>query len=105
MRTEKLRTVNNDIVDYKPLMANDFKVYVDVNENRLKDGKVIPLSFVWEDGNRYEIDRVIDIRPAASLKAGGTGLRYTVRVRYRETYMFLEEDSGLSRWFMERKRL
>ena len=96
--------MDNGIVDYKPFMTNDFKVYVDVNEDRLKDGKVIPLSFVWEDGSRYEIDRILEIRPAASLKAGGAGLRYTIRVRHRETFMFLEEDDGVSKWFMERKQ-
>ncbi|MDR0491060.1 MAG: hypothetical protein LBH28_07435 [Oscillospiraceae bacterium] len=84
-------------------MSCDIKVYVDVNEDRMKDGKVVPLSFVWEDGRRYEIDRILDVRPAASLKAGGAGMRYTVRVRNRETYMFLEEDSGAVKWFMERK--
>ncbi|MCL2126567.1 MAG: hypothetical protein FWH33_11375 [Oscillospiraceae bacterium] len=84
-------------------MEADYKVYVEVCENRLRDGKVIPLTFVWEDGNRYEVDRVIDVRPAASLKAGGAGLRYTVRVRGRETFMFLEEDGGVSKWFMERR--
>jgi len=92
-----------NIIDYKPYMDSDYKVYVDVNEDRLKDGKIIPLSFVWEDGNRYEVDRILDVRPAASLKAGGAGLRYTVRVRYKETFMFLEEDGDVSKWFMERK--
>jgi len=95
--------MSSNIIDHSPYMANDFKVYVDVNEDRLKDGKVVPLSFVWEDGCRYGIDRVLDIRPAASLKAGGAGLRYTVRIRHRETYMFLEEDGNVSKWFMERK--
>ena len=85
-------------------MDNDYKVYVDVNEDRLKDGKIIPRSFVWEDGNRYEIDGILEIRPAASLKAGGAGLRYTIKVRRRETYMFLEEDGGISKWFMERRQ-
>ena len=95
--------MSSDIVDYREYMSNDHKVYVDVNEDRYKDGRLIPLSFVWEDGNRYEIDQVLDVRPAASLKAGGAGMRYTVRIRSRETYMFLEEDNGLSKWFMERR--
>ena len=93
----------NDIVDYKDYMDSDCKVYVDVTEIRQKDGKLIPMSFVWEDGNRYDIDRIIEIRRAASLKAGGTGLRYTVRVRSHDTFMFLEEDRGVGKWFMERK--
>ncbi|MCL2060931.1 MAG: hypothetical protein FWH01_18040 [Oscillospiraceae bacterium] len=86
-------------------MSNDYKVYVDVNEDRLKDGRLVPLSFVWEDGERYEIDKILDVRRAASLKAGGAGLRYTVRVGRRETFMFLEEGSDGAKWFMERRRL
>ena len=93
----------SDIIDYMPYMENDSKVYVDVNEIRLKDGRLIPISFVWEDGNRYEIDKVSEVRPAASLKAGGAGIRYTVRIQNRETYMFLEEERGVGKWFMERR--
>jgi len=92
-----------DIIDYTPYMHSDYKVYVDVNEDRLKDGQILPRSFVWEDGCCYEVDKVIDVRPAASLKAGGAGLRFTVRVMHKETFMFLEENGGTFRWFMERK--
>jgi hypothetical protein len=95
--------MSNHPIDYKPYMENEKKVYVDVTENRMKDGSLIPLSFVWENGVRYEVDRVIDVRPAASLKAGGAGLRYTVKVRMRETHMFLEEEEGKAKWFMERR--
>ena len=84
-------------------LVNDRKVYVEVNADHKRDGTIFPRSFVWEDGNRYEIDRVTDIRPAASLKAGGMGLRFTVRVCRKEVFMFLEEDHGADRWFMERK--
>ena len=95
--------MDTDIIDYKLYMENDYKVYVDVNEDRHKDGGITPRSFVWEDGNRYKIDKVLNVRPAASLKAGGVGLRYTVRVGGRETYLFLEEDKTGAKWFMERK--
>ena len=93
----------SEIIDYKPYMESGCKVYVDVNEDRLKDGRLIPLSFVWEDDVRYEVDKVLDVRPAASLKAGGVGLRYTVKVRGREVFMFLEEGRDAAKWFMERK--
>lgn len=77
------------------------KVYVKVNADHSPDGKVTPNYFLWENGHRYEIDRVLDIRRAASLRAGGIGLRYTIRVLGKQTYMWLE-DSSL-RWFMETK--
>lgn len=78
------------------------KVYVTVTVRYDADGGVSPLSFVWEDGRHYEIDRVLDVRPAASLRAGGTGLRYTCRVRGRETYLYF--DTFEDRWFMERRK-
>jgi len=88
-------------------LINDYKVYIDVNEDRLKDGKLIPLSFVWEDGQRYDVSKVLEIRRAASLKAGGYGLRYKVRVITpyvtKDVFMFFEEDFGTPKWFMERK--
>ncbi len=91
------------VIDYREYMAADNKVYVEVNEDRQPDGVILPRSFVWEDGKRYDINAIKDVRPAASLKAGGAGMRYTVRVGLRETYMFLEEDHGVGRWFMERR--
>lgn len=77
------------------------KVYVEVNAEFMPDGMVIPLSFTWEDGRTFEIDKLLDRVRAASLKAGGVGMRYTVRVKGRETYMWLEDDCN--RWFMEGK--
>jgi hypothetical protein len=78
---------------------NPNKIYISVKAVFYPDGGFKPTSLIWEDGREYEIDRVTDIRRAASLKAGGTGIRYTCKVRGKEVYLFLEED----RWFMERK--
>ena len=89
-----------ELQDY---LTNDKKVYVEVNVNHMADGRILPRSIVWEDGQRYIVNNIVDIRPAASLKAGGCGLRYTIKVGKREAYMFLEESRGISRWFMERK--
>ncbi len=76
------------------------KVFVAVTAHFDKDGDIIPLSLTWEDGICYEIDKVLEKRRAASLKVGGTGLRYTVRIQGRETFLFLEEDTH---WFVEGK--
>ena len=93
----------SNAIDYRPYMESDHKVYVSVIEVRYKDGRLMPLSVIWEDDRRYKIDKVLDIRPAASIKAGGAGMRYKIRVRDRETYLFLEEDKAGAKWFMERK--
>jgi len=60
-------------------------------------GKITPLSLLWDDGRTFDIDRVTDIRRAASLKAGGIGLRFTCLIRGKEVYLFKDED----KWFME----
>jgi len=77
----------------------DTKLYVGVSARFEPDGRMTPLSVVLEDGSEYEIDRVLDVRRAASLKAGGVGMRYTVRIGRRSTFLFLEEN----RWFVERR--
>ena len=77
----------------------DTKIYVDVTAEFSKDGILTPKSFVWEDGSVYEIQRIKDVRRAASLKAGGVGQRYTCVVDGREVYLFYEDNNM---WFMEK---
>jgi len=84
------------------------KVYVPVVASFDTEGRLIPRELVWEDGRRYTIDRVLDIRPAAALKAGGQGDRYTVQICKQQSYLFFERCSQLTgesvgRWFVERK--
>ena len=73
------------------------KKYVEVTARFDTEGRVFPLKILWEDGSSYFIDKVLDVRPAASLKAGGAGIRYTCRINRQEKYLFLEEN----RWFVE----
>lgn len=73
------------------------KHYVQVIASFDADGRITPLRIVWDDGRHFDIDRVLDRRRAASLKTGGTGIRYTVRVHGRTTYLFFEDP----RWFVE----
>ena len=86
---------------------NTVKVYVDVEASFDCDGLMLPRSLTWEDGSVYEIDRVIAIRQAPAMKAGGQGDRYTVVLENRERYLFFErptdaEDTFMvGRWFVE----
>lgn len=81
-------------------MNDNPKVYVAVTARFETDGRLAPLSITWEDGSEYGIDRIVDVRRAASLKAGGAGIRYTVKIGNTETFLFLEEN----KWFVERKK-
>ena len=53
-----------------------------------------------EDGHVYEIQKVTDVRRAASLKAGGAGIRYTCIVDGKESHLFYEDNNM---WFMEER--
>jgi hypothetical protein len=87
---------------------NDIKVYVKVVAEFGSDGRLMPREITWEDGRKYTIERVTDIRPAAALKAGSQGDRYTVRIGGKESFIFFERSAGTSgnnigRWFVERR--
>lgn len=75
------------------------KVFVKVLSETDTTGAVRPVSITWEDGRVYPIDRVTDVRRAASMKAGGMGMRYTCIIRNRTVFLFFEEP----RWFLEAK--
>ena len=76
-----------------------YKKYVDMIVRYFPDGTIKPMAVWWDAGKVYEIDRILDVRPAASLKAGGAGIRYTCLILGKQTYIWLEE----SRWFVEAK--
>lgn len=75
------------------------KVYVDVLIKQDREGRITPLSITWEDDRVYEIERITRVCRAASLKAGGAGIRYTCVIRNKETFLFLENN----KWFVESK--
>ena len=88
------------------------KVYVGVDVAFDDSGRMRPRVIHWEDGSRYKIDRVLDVRPASAARAGGQGDRYRIRLLGKETrwetYIFFEHNADCSsqipaRWFVERK--
>ena len=75
------------------------KEYVDILVAVTADGFVRPVKLKLGDDAVFTIDRVIDVRRAASTRVGGTGIRYTVEIAGTRTFIF--EDDG--RWFVEAK--
>lgn len=73
------------------------KLYVKVRADFTLDGRIVPLMLRTEDGPACRIDRIVDVRPAPSLKAGGQGMRYTCRVGERTLMLFYDEPY----WFIE----
>lgn len=85
------------------------KVYVGVYTYTTPDGRIMPFAVRWPDGPRYTIDEVRDVQRAASRKAGGAGVRYTIRIGERTTHLWQEPSTGQKDaqgeylWFVERR--
>ena len=73
------------------------KIYVEVDAHFDVNGQLFPTAITWEDGRQFAIDRVLDARRAASLKAGGIAVRYRVRILGKERYLWYEGPG----WFVE----
>lgn len=76
------------------------KVYVEVEVTHRVDGTARPNIITFENGRKYEIDRVMQRCRAASTKVGGTGIRYTVQIYGKSAFLFDEENG---KWFVEAK--
>ncbi len=73
------------------------KRYVEVLAHFSFEGEIRPFKFRDEEGGVYRIERILDVRPAASLKAGGAGIRYICRVGPNVIHLYHDGDS----WFIE----
>ena len=80
-------------------MIGDFmtKEYLKIFAVFTSDGRVIPKSFLYKDGNIYRRDKVLHVARKASLKTGGSGICYTIMIDGQEKYLFRDED----KWYME----
>ncbi|MFA6282224.1 MAG: hypothetical protein WCY05_06980 [Candidatus Omnitrophota bacterium] len=75
------------------------KKYVDIIIKVSTSGKVTPMAILWDDGRKYDIDKVIDVRYSAS-QTGEGGIRYKCLVQGKEVFVF--EEQGKKRlWFIE----
>ena len=81
------------------MSAHCRKAYVSVNLDVDQEGVFHPRFIRWKNGLIFQIDQILYKCRAASKKVGGGGIRYTVQIRGRESYLFQEG----SKWFVEAK--
>ncbi|WP_231999813.1 hypothetical protein [Intestinibaculum porci] len=74
-----------------------YKRYVTVISVNRKDGSLVPIYIIWEDGTRYKIDQIIKIINAKASEVGGVGKMYQVRIGRHIRNLFYEKN----RWFVE----
>ena len=75
------------------------KVYVSVMAKFDLEGNVTPVSVIWEDGRRYEIQSVLGAAQAANPIGGGMGMRFTCFINGVTTYVYFENP----KWFVDAK--
>lgn len=72
-----------------------YKKYIDVVVHINKVGAIKPLFIIFDD-EKYAIDRILQIKKAAS-PLGGSGILYECKIQNSVRHLFLEKD----RWFIE----
>lgn len=73
------------------------KAYVSVNLDVDKEGVFYPRLIRWDNGLVFQIDQILYKCRASSKKVGGGGIRYTVMIKGKETFLFREGE----KWFVE----
>lgn len=63
------------------------KVYVAVRVAFREDGTMIPKEITWEDGLKYRIDKVTDIRQAAAFLLAAYTTEYLPSQQYKLHYV------------------
>lgn len=77
------------------------KVYVAMHLYVDESGDVRPTALVWEDGRRYEIDRVLSVFASPPAHVGGVlTKRYEVEITGFRREIYLETRTN--RWFVEK---
>lgn len=74
-----------------------------------ESGKMIPKIIHWDESHDYKIENIRRIQPAASLKNGIDGDRYTVYIKGRETFLYFSHSMNTSnlnsgRWYVKLKQ-
>ena len=75
----------------------EHKEYIKVRVDCMPDGRIVPLMFKTEAGEKMIIDKILDVRQAPALKKGGQGMRYTCRIGQTVIYLFHDREY----WFLE----
>ena len=75
------------------------KAYVSVNVDVDEEGTMHPRYIRWANGLIYQIDQIVYKCRASSKKVSGGGIRYTVMIRGKESFLFHEGE----KWFVEAK--
>lgn len=81
------------------------RIYVETLVRFDLEGNMRPIAIVWEDGRRFEVQRVLSIKRRVSQTDGSGNLRFTCRIEGYERYLFFEDkkygEVVGGKWFVE----
>lgn len=75
------------------------KAYVSVNVDVDEEGTIHPRFIRWTNGLIFQIDQILYKCRATSKKVSGGGIRCTVMIKGKESFLFHEGE----KWFVEAK--
>lgn len=75
---------------------NSRKEYVQVLVIFTPDGKMIPKAIELENGRRFSIDQIMDIKRAVQRRPGQPQLEFTCRIWGQDCSLYYEDNC---RWF------
>ena len=77
------------------------KVYISMLLHVDEDGIMKPVVVEWQDGTKYDIDKILDERNAPPEHTGGVLTRkYKVLIKGKEKVIYLDKQTN--RWFVEK---
>ncbi len=74
------------------------RTYVGVRAMHELDGSITPLVILWPDGRNFEVDRLLDVRPAPTF-GSGLGKKYVCRICNKQVNLFRDNLDG--KWYIE----
>lgn len=77
------------------------KIYITVGAEFSPDGNIKPTYLIWQDGRKFEIDKVGEVRYASARVGAELPIRFTCEICGAVKYLYYEET--LRKWFVERE--
>ena len=74
------------------------RTYVSITALHDTEGNIIPLILHWPDGRKFEIDKLLNVKPAPTV-GSGIGKKYRCRIAGKEVNLFCDNLDG--KWYVE----
>lgn len=74
------------------------RTYVSITALHDTNGNITPLILHWPDGRKFEIDKLLNVKPAPTF-GSGIGKKYVCRIYGKQVNLFCDNSNG--KWYVE----